>query len=395
MEDVTPFAGRILNEFSDLSKCTPEGDEVIDSVTSLGLSTAGSAMDTDDHGRDNEAGGFHTVGSDGEPPTYTEEFLSDTESQGSVRGPHSASVHGRRRVRQGGRLVSSSRKLSDEVPDPVANPRGVGRRGGRARKQSSPSRRPEQVSSLPVCDSETPSSISNPPSPSSDNSNKRKREEGGGGRSNDSSDPVNSHAGDDKVESEQSSIASPPAKKVRASSSKPSRKENSIQFIKGYVKSKKPNEKPKALSLEKVEELLEEGPSNPKATSELSMAFLLPLMMFLQKNIIVVSHVSRAPGERRATVKTSEGKAYFDSLYKRASPEDKATLDKVKERYSSEYWKIPFGDYDKVSKIVLSGLDCQVILNSVERSSFADKRNPSVLIECLVPTFRYEPILKK
>jgi hypothetical protein len=384
MDYVPSLASRVFNQFSDLTKAPASPSEVSEAIMSGSEDPKQPGGDVGRVPGVNEGGATPSPTLLGESDHFSDETLTDNEQASSgersdtEQSPHAEArlsmaeghldtemevangdesvrlASGNKRVGSARRKPSNprKRKVGDEVcdvSDPRAEPksrvRGQGRRG--AKSKSRDASEPDSVHDVPDSKSEHPLP---------------EQAEGEGGES------------------------APVTKKRKTAAA--SKAEASFDFIKGFVKTSRSFEKDKGVSLSALEAMIAKE-KNPQ------LAFLLPLMLFIRKNTIVISKISTGGPSNKVSVITEEGRIMFESLYKKASPEQKAELDMVRERFCQSYWKIPKHDLPKIKDIIDRNLDCQIILNSLSVTSFPDRNNPDKSVTCIVPTFRYETALKK
>ncbi len=195
-----------------------------------------------------------------------------------------------------------------------------------------------------------------------------------------------------KVEVEQGEIVDESTKGIN---SKKIRKEASFrhlnQFLEKYGKEivgEVSSRKPKMLSPKQmitfVESALTPEGNLPK------MAYLLPLMHFMNKTQLTIHDVSFS---ENAKGEIKEAKDYFKSkvvpeFRKGEKVHDHSVLVALDKKYNKVWWKIPAYDYEKVAKIIDQNEQCVAVLMAISKQTFNDKESGKPVV-CLVPRFRY------
>lgn len=164
-------------------------------------------------------------------------------------------------------------------------------------------------------------------------------------------------------------------------------KEASISsFIQTHSRTRKVSqrEQKKAFPLSEVNLIMEKEKG-------CQLGYCLLLMMFLWKNVITVDKAFKK-GKRLSFVTDEGAIAFRNRLKKNPNDED---LKILTDRMENPYWKLPSDDDVKILSLLENHSNVQIILNGVELVKFPDKTEPGKMVKCLMPSFRYEPVLKR
>lgn len=195
-----------------------------------------------------------------------------------------------------------------------------------------------------------------------------------------------------KAEAEQVTPSDPPPPQKKKSAAK-EKQERIVSFLKDQkTTQKKSSATSSGLPLIKVRNFMEANPEHEPT-------FLLPLMLFLDKNSITFQGPVTFKGSS-IFIQTKEGEKEALKIAKFKDDDGNFVFTEKRqgeiiEQYGKHLWKIPSRDYDQVEDILKHGVPCKIVLNSFAPSMSEDKFNAGHIKKWILPTFRYEAVLPK